>query len=326
MTNNVIFDTAICSSNLGDEIILSAIYDHMGDIFSEGNQMRLGTHVANFTRFQMLTRDFKSVYCRNADRKFICGTNIISQKRVGRINPQWKIFNYNLPIYRDSIMVGVGMTETKGDFDWYTRNIYKKVLSKKYYHSARDEQTKSMIESLGAKAINTGCPTLWGLTPEHCSKIPQEKSENCIFTVSGYTPQRDPALDQRMLDVLKDNYKTLYAWIQTTEDEKYLNTLNVDSNIKKIYSLSEYKKVLQTKKVDYVGTRLHGGVYALQNGARTIVISIDHRARGFKVSNNLMIVERDDIESLDAIINSKFETSIILNSAAIEEFKNQFKH
>lgn len=37
------------------------------------------------------------------------------------------------------------------------------------------KKTKVFLEEMGFKAWNTGCPTLWGLTPEFCTEIPSKK-------------------------------------------------------------------------------------------------------------------------------------------------------
>ena len=39
----------------------------------------------------------------------------------------------------------------------------KKSLSSEYIHSTRDELTARYLRELGHQAINTGCPTTWGL-------------------------------------------------------------------------------------------------------------------------------------------------------------------
>ena len=82
---------------------------------------------------------------------------------------------------------------------------------------------------------------------------------------------------------------------------------------------------LLEENVDYIGTRLHGGVFALQNSVRSLVISIDHRARGFHEKNNLPIMERKDVPNrLEAWINADNKTKIWIDEKAIGEFKAQF--
>lgn len=320
-----IFDTALGTSNVGDEIIMDAVYRNMREQFDSGFSLRLATHVNNFSAKQILRRTNKIRYFQAADWKFICGTNLIAQKRIGKINSQWQLYPSNLSIFKNCVLIGAGTTEKQENLDFYARLLYKKVLSKQYTHSVRDELTKRIIESLGCKAINTGCPTLWGLTSEHCKLIPTKKSQSCIVSVSGYEDQIDRVRDQEMIDILLQNYKTMWAWIQTTDDEEYLSTLKGSETIERIYSLSKFRDVLQRGNVDYVGTRLHGGVFALQNCCRSLVISIDHRADGFHETNNLPILERRKIEQLDDVINSAWPTEIRINEEAIEGFKSQFK-
>ena len=328
MKKVVIFDTALGSSNVGDEIILDAVSRNMADVFDRHFSLRLATHVNNFSMKQVLHRNTKIRYFQDADWKFICGTNLIAQTRLGKINSQWQIYPSNLSIYNNCILIGAGTTERTEKLDFYARYLYGKVLSKQYVHSVRDELTKKIVESLGCRAINTGCPTLWELTPEHCASIPQGKADNCVISVSGYKDQIDEKRDRMMLHIIRRNYDKVWAWIQTTEDESYLSRLEQSIGmepIPRIYSLSRFRDVLRNSNVDYIGTRLHGGVFALQNYCRSIVISIDHRADGFFETNNLPILRRKNVEGeLEDRINSSFATEIRIHSDAIAEFKSQF--
>lgn len=326
MSNIVIFDTFIGTSNVGDAIIMRSVEEEMDYFFSSKFSLRLATHVNNFTLGQTLRRNSKYNYFSDSDYKFVCGTNLIQQKRLGKVNPQWQINLSNIPILKNSILIGVGATTGGTKLDPLAKHAYKKVLSHDYVHSVRDEQTREIIESIGFSAINTGCPTLWSLTKEHCNKIPTKKSEHCVMSVSGYNEQKDPAADQEMINIICDNYKEIYVWIQTIEDEKYFDSLNIPKNIKKVYSLTQYDALLKEGNIDYIGTRLHGGVFAMQRYVRSLIVSIDHRARGFNQSNNLPIIERADISSkLNSMINSEWSTDIKLNEIAIRKFKEQFK-
>jgi len=325
MKKIVIFDTAVGTSNIGDEIILDAIDRNMSNIFNQAFALRLATHINNFSAKQMLHKNTKVQYFENADWKFLCGTNLIAQKRFGKINSQWQLYPSNLSIYKNCILVGAGTTEQTETLDFLAKILYKKVLSKTYVHSVRDELSKRVVENLGCRAINTGCPTLWELTPEVCERIPKEKGENCIISVSGYEKQIDKTRDQELLDITLKNYKKVDAWIQTTEDEVHLNNLVGNEKIGRIYSLDRFKSFSKKGNVDYVGTRLHGGVFALQNECRSIIIGIDHRAQGFQETNNLPVVDRNEISNkLENMIHSNLITDIKINQKAISEFKAQF--
>ena len=77
--------------------------------------------------------------------------------------------------------------------------------------------------------------------------------------------------------------------------------------------------------LDYVGTRLHAGVYAMRHRKRSIILVIDERAREINKSNNLNCLEKKDIKNLDAFINSEFATEIKMPLDIIEQWKNQFR-
>ena len=59
------------------------------------------------------------------------------------------------------------------------------------------------------------------------------------------------------------------------------------------------------KELDYVGTRLHAGVRAMQKGRRSIILSIDNRAREMGKDYNLNVIERNDIYKLEEYIYSE---------------------
>ena len=102
-----------------------------------------------------------------------------------------------------------------------------------------------MLESIGFKALNTGCPTLWKLTPEWCEQIPRNKAENVIFSLSGYNNQKNRQQDEKLLEILKRNYKQLIFWCQTSVDEPYLDSFPETEGIQRIYSLKQYAELLQ---------------------------------------------------------------------------------
>lgn len=89
--------------------------------------------------------------------------------------------------------------------------------------------------------------------------------------------------------------------------------------------MSDYANLLKEGDIDYVGTRLHGGIFALQHKVRSIILAIDNRARGFKKINNIVSLERKDIDLLEDMINSKFDTNIYIRKKEISMWLEQFK-
>ena len=82
---------------------------------------------------------------------------------------------------------------------------------------------------------------------------------------------------------------------------------------------------MKNNDIDYIGTRLHAGIYAMQNKRRSIILIVDNRARDMKKTYNLVAVERDDIQQLNKIINTTIKTNIKINENYIKEWKEQFK-
>lgn len=324
MKSIVEFDTAIGTSNLGDEIILQCLEDELAFLLDESFIMRFGSHVKNFELKRYLFGSQKLQFAYEADFKIIMGTNLLSRDIKGT-QAQWPIGRLDSWLYKDCIMAGVGTTLSEGKTTRYSKKIYNRILRKDFYHSVRDEESKRLLEDMGFKAINTGCPTLWKFTPEFCKQIPTQKANKVIFSLSGYKAQRDRKKDKLLIDILRENYDEVIFWCQTSRDELYLDTFEDVENIPRIYSLEKYAQVLDEGNVDYVGTRLHGGVYAMQHKVRSIIISIDHRARGFHDTNNLVICERDEIKTkLADMINGEIVTDIKLMQDNIDFWKEQF--
>ena len=57
--------------------------------------------------------------------------------------------------------------------------------SLKMYDKNKWDYFKIYVEKeLGLKAINTGCVTMWMLTPEFCKSIPKKKADAAIITLT----------------------------------------------------------------------------------------------------------------------------------------------
>jgi polysaccharide pyruvyl transferase WcaK-like protein len=80
---------------------------------------------------------------------------------------------------------------------------------------------------------------------------------------------------------------------------------------------------LESKDIDYVGTRLHAGIRALQKGRRALIISVDNRATEIGRDTHLPIVERKNMSCLEAMIKTNLEISLKINRYGIDSFKGQ---
>lgn len=323
MKKILLLDTSVATQNVGDEIINDSIRMNWTELYDKNYICKYPTHTPPYAWWQQLIVSRKFDILANSDYKFLCGTNALYTNMM-RPLPQWNIFPWNASFYKDTILLGVGAGINSKSINLYTRYLYKKVLSKKFIHSVRDEYTKNMLESLGYRALNTGCPTLWGFTDDFCRNIPTTKSHKVLFTLTGY--QRDIDNDKLMIEILRNNYETLYFWPQTPTDLDYLRGLG-KLDVKVVPpNLHSYDKILNND-IDYVGNRLHGGIRALQRGCRSLIVAIDYRATNMSKKYGLPIIERENIGlKLDHFINSSYETKLTgLDFEIIEKWKKQFE-
>lgn len=324
MKSVLLLDTSIATQNIGDEIINDSIRMNWTDLYDKNYICKFPTHTPPYTWWQQLFFARKFDILANANYKFLCGTNALYTNMM-RPLPQWNIFPWNASFFKGTILLGVGAGINSQRVDIYTKLLYKRVLSKDYIHSTRDEYTKNMLNRLGYRAMNTGCPTLWGLTDDFCKTIPSTRSNNVLFTLTAYQP--DIENDKFMVETLRNNYEGLFFWPQTLTDLDYLRHLG-DFDVRIIPpNLNAYDTILNNNNIDYVGNRLHGGIRALQHSCRSLIIAIDYRAVNMSQQYGLPIIERENIRTkLDSFINSSYETKVSgLDFEAIEKWKIQFE-
>ncbi len=310
----VLLDTSAESDNAGDQIIMECCLKELPEQFRKSELIRIPTH-------RPATKDEKEKL-KKASYKILCGTNILSGRM--RNYGLWKIDSDAAP-YRNTILMGVGFDSKSNNSDYYTRMLFHTILDKRYNHSVRDTFSEQMLKKLGIQnVIFTGCPTMWQLNEEHCKRIPQGKAKNVICTITDYN--RDYSMDKKMLEILLESYKKVYFWVQGSSDLSYLHELGYEEKVCLIpSSLQEFDAILQQDNLDYVGTRLHAGIRAMNALHRSIIISIDNRAECISKDTGLPIVMRKDIPiCLKNKIFHDFTTEINLPWKNIERWKQQF--
>jgi polysaccharide pyruvyl transferase WcaK-like protein len=283
------------------------------------------THLSAFNAYSVWRNSYTVQKYSQCDLKFIGGTNLLVKNLMTHY-PQWNIHLFDCNPLKGAIGVGVGAGRDEKT-NKYTTRLYRKVLSDRFYHSVRDNRSKEYVESLGLRAVNTGCVTMWMLTPEFCKTIPKEKSNQVVFTLTGRSKNM-PVIseDQKMIEILLKNYKKVFFWIQGELDEDYLKQFKGSEQVEIVPpSLEAYDALLREEDLDYVGTRLHGGIYAMRHRKRSIIIAIDERAREINMANNLNCIDRSMIsDCLEDMILSSFETKITMPFDEIARWKAQF--
>ena len=224
--------------------------------------------------------------------------------------------------------MGVGFDSKYGSFDRDTQQLLHTILSRDGYHSVRDSFSEQKLKSMGIpNVLNTGCPTMWKLTPERCAAIPAGKAAKVICTVTDYC--RDKVNDKAMLDILLNSYEKVYLWLQGKDDLAYIRELGYQGKLNLVPStLADYDTVLEQSDLDYVGTRLHAGIRALSKGHRSLIISIDNRAECISSDTGLPVLRREDVcIALKERLNGNIETIITLpweNIAWWKEYMREY--
>ncbi|CAN5194791.1 N/A [soil metagenome] len=316
MNKILVYDTSIASANTGDSIIMDAVYRELTSIFENDYLINVPTHIG-------LKLNDQRKLNRDCDTVIVGGSNLLSSN-MNDYN-QWRINMTDSLFLKKAILLGVGWWQYQEPPNLYTRTLLKRVLSKNLIHSVRDEYTEIKLKHIGFEnVLNTGCPTLWKLTVDHCEEITEKKSGSVVFTLTDYN--KDTKNDLSMIDTLLKNYSHIHFWPQGSGDLSYLKSINKLENINVLgNTLTDFDELLNnTEGLDYIGTRLHGGIRALQRKRRTIIISIDNRAKEMGKNYNLPVIEREQVSDLDDLINSKMEIRIKLPVDAINSWRNQF--
>jgi hypothetical protein len=136
--------------------------------------------------------------------------------------------------------------------------------------------------------------------------------------------RQDPEQDRLLASLLSKLYRDVYFWIQGPEDADYIAHILPEAKL--IGPRLEYLDAVLASPLDieYVGTRLHAGIRAMQHGRRTTVIEVDNRAHEMRLDFSLPGVPREEINSLEFRLKRKFVTELTIPWRAIENWKQQF--
>lgn len=317
MKKIVLLDPGVSSTNVGDEIISDSAKKQLNPILKNNFYTSVSTHLPMSYYYMRLLKD--------SDYNFVLGSNLLKSTTFG-FKRQWDITLKSNMYMRDINLIGAGWWQYGNKPNLYTKLLYNSILNKENLHSVRDEHTEKILKSMGIKnVINTSCSTMWSLDYNHTKKIPLEKSKDVIFTITDYN--KDYNKDKEFIKILLENYDSVYFWPQGTGDLDYIR--NFIDEFKQIHivspNLESFDFLLDNKPMDYIGTRLHGGIRALQKGRRAMIIGIDNRAEEKKKSFNLPVISRDNIDLLEKeFINKSSKLDIKLPNKNIEVWKKQF--
>ena len=314
MSSILLFDPSIASPNIGDQIIIDSINKNLYELFpthrviTSPTQEHIGRHAHRLNS--------------EADFTFVGGTNLLSSQ-LGKYN-QWKLYPWDALFLTKNILMGVGWWQYQSSPSFYSAMFYRRVLHDTMVHSVRDTYTKLKLQGIGiSNVLNTGCPSTWSLTQKHLSGVPHYKSPSVIFTLTDYS--KNPEIDAEFVRLLSSLYSRLYFWPQGSGDQEYFSTLGVTNVTILKPTLKAFDDLLSSDdELDYVGTRLHAAIRALQHQRRSICIAVDNRATEISRDTKLQIVDRGQMDTLSYMIKSAWETVFTVDFDAVSKWKEQF--
>lgn len=286
------------SRNLGDLIIHQAVSRELTAIFGEGAFARISSH-----------RPFSAQQYEAANRcafRFVGGTNLLSSKKT---KFTWyreeHRFNWLFPKLRPVSLLGVGWGVGYPIWhDWHPKWFYRRNLDSRHLHSVRDSFSEGMLRDIGIRnVVNTSCPTLWTLAG--FSSNPVTVPSDCVFTITDY--RRVPERDNALLEALHRLFPgRLHFFPQGANDTEYLESLpafarcrdRIQFLAREVTALGQFFDA-RADDVLYVGTRLHGGVFAMQHGVKALILSVDHRATEIAKDTALPILDSDFVQGIE---------------------------
>lgn len=284
------------SPNLGDLIISRASKREIQHMFSDDVQIEAIPSHAKLGK-----RSYEII--EKSDHVIVGGSNLFWFRLFPRAS--WPLGVTDLFKLKNVTFLGVGW----GSYDITTgpfgKATCKRIFDPSSVNSFRDQYSvQKAVELNIPNPIFTGCQTTWIFGRGH--EINQsDYAKKCIFTLTDYA--KDSLRDRQLIETLKSFYgeDNLYFWPQGKKDQEYVLTLNFSPDRILDYSLESFTNFCMAGDVDYVGTRLHGGIYAMELGAKAIIIAVDNRATEMGADLGLTIVERTELNTLPDLLGRK---------------------
>jgi hypothetical protein len=313
------------SINLGDLIIFESVSRYLSELFPDHELFRVSSH--SVPQPDVLKKAASAKYI------FFGGTNALSSDI--RKYHQWKIsiprrlmWPFAFPV-RNMVLMGVGWWQYQDAPDDYTRRFYRAALSSRWFHSVRDSYTAAKLRQMGfTRVLNTSCPTTWELGGMDVSGR-KGKAVDCLFTLTDY--MRAPVYDNEIIRKIAEGYtERLYFFPQGTLDEGYIRGLDAFRELSHRITIinrtfGDYVSCLEQSNIDYIGTRLHAGIKALQMNKNALILSVDNRAAEMAADIGLPVISRKETDRLlPWISGEKFFDRIKLPEKEIHQWKSQF--
>lgn len=285
----ILLDTSARTANLGDRIIVEAALAALPDL---EQAVRVGTH--GRPRASDIS---KIIGAKNA---IFVGTNVLTAKLWRR--RQWPSLSIlNQQLRGKVIYLGVGWGSDTPVLDQLTVRLLRRTMQPNSTIGVRDVLTYERALASGLPVTYIGCPTTWSLPSDHPRWLGVTEA---VITVTDYN--QDVEEDTKIVNAAAKYFEKLYFWPQGRGDEEYFRSLRVNRAIEMVpRTVAAYDERLRTAA--HVGTRLHGGIRALQHGRPSIIFSVDHRAASIGKDTGIDVVPRGEDPS--EILQDRFSQS-----------------
>lgn len=312
------------SDNLGDVVIYRAIAREFDRLFPGRKTVRISSHeplgphhYADMNASGLL---------------FLGGSNLLSSDVLAY--NQWNFTRdpeaYSNPGFSGAILFGIGWWQYQDPATPFTQEFYRRILSGRWIHSVRDAYTQGRLREAGiANVVNTGCPSMWGLDGRVADRT-TGWTRDCLFMLTDY--YKNPDDDDALLCMAADHFPgTITMFPQGTGDIEYLTTLRSFGTLAHRicilpHSLDALERFLATEKVTYFGTRLHGGITALNHGVPSLILGVDNRAIEKSRSFNLPVIPRHDRPAISKWLEGRLTfPPITVPVGEVETFLGQFR-
>jgi hypothetical protein len=286
----ILLNPALGSTNLGDSVIVNAIKS----IFKSWNisfLTELSTH-------RKWTAEEAKI-AMEADYFILGGSNLLTTSLFPLSHTQWKIsFNEFRILRNKTILFGPGWRRDEGDLTSFTSRLYGFLMAKDSPQLVRDGVSRERLLKTGREIVNSSCPTLFGIQEV-------EENLNCIgnttvvVALSGNIKNVDQ--DKKILKIASSNYNKVKLFPQGVfdskfpeySDERYFRELGLNYEVLE-GSLEDFSRELKSGS-HYFGTRLHGGIFAMQHGNPSTIIDVDTRARNIFIGSGYEVLSRESL-------------------------------
>ncbi len=315
--------SGIPSTNLGDVVIFRAIARCLNLLFPGEEICRISSHVPLEERhYDMLSASRLT---------FLGGSNMLSSDVLSY--NQWHFTaqrsDYDVPRFRDGILLGIGWWQYQGPATPFTSNFYRQVLSPDRLHSVRDRYTaEKLLEAGFTNVVTTACPSMWRLDGVQSDRTVRW-TEDCLVMLTDY--YTNPPDDEAFIRLVLDHFRgTIFFFPQGTGDIAYLHSLPFfQEHAHKFeileHSLESVERLLSSRRVTYVGTRLHGGIIALTHRVPCLILGFDNRATEMARSFHLPVVTRSDRAGIERWLRGEaLFQSIVVPKTDIFRWCEQF--